>query len=77
MEDWKNRLKEEYAQTKERYEKLKKYNVQTEVECKVFPKAAEDMRDVVERELKKSQQRAMGEYLHILEMRAELAHIEL
>ena len=27
MEDWKDRLKAEYAQTKERYEKLKAYNI--------------------------------------------------
>lgn len=35
MEDWKERLKAEYAQTKERYEKLKAYNTKQEVETRI------------------------------------------
>lgn len=77
MEDWKDRLKAEYAQTKERYEKLKAYNNKQEVEAYLLNNVAEEPEDMYSRILLKKQQTAMGEYLHILELRAELAHIEL
>lgn len=74
---WKDRLKEEYAQLKERYEKLKAYNNKQEVEAYLLKNIAEEPEDMYSRVLLKKQQSAMGEYLHILELRAELAHIEL
>lgn len=74
---WKDRLKEEYAQLKERYEKLKAYNNKQEVEAYLLKDVAEEPEDMYSRVLMKKQQSAMGEYLHILELRAELAHIEL
>lgn len=72
---WKERLKEEYAQTKERYEKLKAYNNKKEVESNLMGNVV--MEDYYNSRLMKEQQHVMGEYLHILELRAELAHIEL
>ena len=76
MEDWKNRLAEEYKQTKERYEKLKAYNNKKEIErqldrCHCPPEQR------IDDELRHDQQRAMGEYLHWLELRAELHGITL
>ena len=53
MEDWKNRLVEEYRQTKERYEKLKAYNNKCEIEdrtnaCCVSPDMKEARRKDVD-----------------------------
>lgn len=77
MEAWKARLKEEYAQTKERYEKLKAYNNKKEVESNLMGDVVMKQEDYYNGRLMKEQQHVMGEYLHILELRAELAHIEL
>lgn len=77
MDDWKDRLKAEYAQTKERYKKLKVYNNKQEVEAYLLKDVAEEPEDMYSRALLKKQQTVMGEYLHILELRAELANIEL
>ena len=76
MEEWKERLKTEYAQTKERYEKLKAYNNKKEVEGHLTD-CVMKQEEYYNNQLMKEQQAAMGEYLHILELRAELAHIEL
>ena len=76
MEDWKERLKAEYAQTKERYEKLKAWNNKQEVQRRLSPcvvKAEDDFNA----DLCREQQDAMGHYLHILELRAEVYGIEL
>lgn len=77
MEDWKERLKAEYTQIKERYEKLKAYNNKQEVGAHLLIDVAEEPKSIYSRALLKAQQKAMGEYLHILELRAELHHIEL
>ena len=77
MEDWKQRLKCEYAQTKERYEKLKAYNNRQEIIGFVVKNVAEEPGEIFSRVLLRRQQSAMCEYLRILELRAELAHIEL
>lgn len=77
MEDWKERLKAEYAQLKERYEKLKAYNNKKEVESNLLENVVMKQEDYYNSRLMKEQQHVMGEYLHILELRAELAHIEL
>ena len=77
--DYKERFKAEYWQTKIRYEKLKKFNTRIEAanavaainEAVKMPK-----HDCPEWELRE-QQRVMGEYLHILEMRAVIEEIDL
>ena len=73
---WKERLKEEYKQLKERYEKLKAYNNKQEVELNIADKAQAAMEHYRYR-LLDQQQRAMSEYLHILELRAVLESIDL
>lgn len=77
--DYKERFRAEYEQTKIRYEKLKKFN--TKIEASEI--AASYKAGVVAPEhdcpvyLLREQQRKMGEYLHLLEVRAEIEHIEL
>ena len=73
---WKERLKEEYTQLKERYEKLKAYNNKQEVELNIADKAQAAIEHYRYR-LLDQQQRAMSEYLHILELRAVLESIDL
>ena len=70
MEDYKERMRNEYRQLKEKYDKLHKIVVKYEAgtldfspECPV--------------ELLKRQKRAMGEYLNCLEIRAEIEGVEL
>lgn len=83
MEDWKKRLVEEYTQLHERYEKLRAFNNKREVEgyladCKEphTPEEKVEARKEYHRtELLRAQQRTMGEYLHLLELRAELDDI--
>lgn len=76
MDDWKERLKVEYTQTKERYEKLKAWNNKQEVQRHLMlcTTKAEDLYNY---DLCREQQHAMGQYLHILELRAALYSIEL
>lgn len=78
--DYKERFKAEYWQTKIRYEKLKAFN--TEIEAsrrtsyemgKKVPMPKHDCPDDILRE----QQSAMGQYLHILEVRAVIEGINL
>jgi len=77
--DYKERFRAEYEQTKIRYEKLKKFN--TKIEASEI--AASYKAGVVAPEhdcpvyLLREHQRKMGEYLHLLEVRAEIEHIEL
>ena len=82
-EDWKGRLKAEYAQTKERYEKLKAWNNKQEVSRHTAYKPVCNEDDAKEQvigeyreELMRRQQGAMGEYLHFMELRASLDGIE-
>lgn len=78
--DYKERFKAEYYQTKVRYEKLKKLNTKIEA----YGSMPYDKRKLNEEpihdcpyELLRDQQRIMGEYLHILEVRAEIEGIDL
>lgn len=76
MSNWQERLKEEYTQLKEKYEKLKSYNNEIEVKrnLELFTETVEeDYRFRLMRE----QQSVMGNYLHLLELRAKLENIEL
>lgn len=74
---WKERLKEEYAQLKERYEKLKAYNNKKEVEANLVGDCNIKPEDYYSNRLLARQQEIMADYLKVLELRAELAHIEL
>ena len=69
-DDYKNRMKAEYLQTKIRYDKLHKMIVKYESNTLNFePSCSLD--------LLKKQVSAMGQYLYYLECRAEIEGIEL
>lgn len=74
--DYKERFKAEYWQTRIRYEKLKKLNTQLEAHEDILKDEKGPKHDSPAY-LLRNQQRQMGEYLHILELRAEFEHIEL
>lgn len=73
-DSYKNRFIGEYHQTKIRYEKLKDFC--TRIEAAQITGTEEPKHDC-SLELLRSQQRIMGEYLHILEIRAVIEKIEL
>lgn len=77
MKSWKERLKEEYAQLKERYEKLRAYNNKKEIESYLMGDCSMKPEEYHSNRLLKKQQEIMADYLKVLELRAELAHIEL
>lgn len=70
MEDYKERMKIEYQQVKERYNKLHKMLVKHDAGKLEFTPTCPI-------ELLKEQASAMGKYLYILEVRAEIEDIEL
>ncbi len=77
-DDYKERFKAEYHQTKIRYERLKAFNNKIEAARrsyteKTVPMPKHDCPD----NMLIQQQRAMDEYLHILEVRAVVEGIEL
>lgn len=79
-EDYKERFKAEYCQTKIRYEKLKKLNNKIEA----YYHLDYDRKHIMEEpkhdcpvDMLREQQQIMGNYLHILEVRAEIENIEL
>jgi hypothetical protein len=84
-QDWKTRMVEEYLQLHERYEKLRAFNNKREVEGYLAnrdePRTPEEKKAARKEchvtELLRAQQRTMGEYLHLLELRAELEGIDL
>ncbi len=74
--DYRERFIAEYWQNKIRYEKLKSFNIKIEA-AQLCP---EDIREPIydcPNDLLKEQQRIMGEYLHILELRAYIEEIDL
>jgi hypothetical protein len=82
--DYKERFKAEYQQTKIRYEKLKAFNNKIEAArlttCDPFvsyAKRVDEPKHDCPEEMLRNQQRIMGEYLHILEVRAVVEGIEL
>lgn len=91
--DYKERFKAEYYQTKIRYEKLKAFNNKIEAanimrdynRCerfeKVFPEPKTNLPEMPKHDcpeyMLRDQQRIMGEYLQILEVRAVIEDIEL
>lgn len=73
--DYKQRFIAEYEQTKIRYERLKVLNTKIEAHKRsayTFEPKHDSPYDVL-----REQQAAMGQYLHILELRAALENIEL
>lgn len=69
-EDYKERFKAEYYQTKIRYYKLHRLIIKMETgTCDFTPSCS--------LEIHKEQAKYMGMYLHILEVRAEIENIEL
>lgn len=69
-EDYKDRFKAEYYQTKIRYEKLHRLIIKMEAgTCDFTPSCS--------LEIYKEQAKYMGMYLHTLEVRAEIEKIEL
>ena len=79
-DDYKERFKAEYYQTKIRYEKLKKFNNKIEAYERMpyFNKNTwDEPKHDCPSDLLMTQQRTMGDYLHILEVRAEIENIEL
>ncbi len=77
--DYKERFKAEYHQTKIRYEKLKKFNTRIEAAKEMIyeGKKADMPKHDCPDHLLVDQQHAMGNYLHFLEVRAEIEGIEL
>lgn len=67
---YQDRLRAEYYQTKIRYDKLHKMVVKYEAKTLDFEPSCSI-------ELLKAQKSAMGQYLYILEVRAEIEGIEL
>ena len=72
--DYKERFKAEYHQTKIRYEKLKKFC--NRIEAAELTHTEPPKHDCP-LELLRKQQRHMGEYLGVLEVRAEIEHVVL
>lgn len=77
--DYKERFKAEYIQTKIRYEKLKSFNTKIEAAARTqYSKEPIEMpKHDCPDDLLKEQQHVMGEYLHLLEVRAVIEGIEL
>lgn len=73
-ENYKKRFRAEYWQVKIRYEKLKSFC--NKIEAAVITGKEPPMHDCPVT-LLRNQQRAMGEYLHILELRAVIENIEM
>lgn len=77
--DYKDRFRAEYMQTKIRYEKLKAFNTRIEAaERTMYEKAKVDEPEHdCPADMLREQQSVMGEYLHILELRAVIEGIDL
>lgn len=82
IEDMEERAKAERQQTEIRYEKLKAFNNKIEAAERTIcvrpnAKSVETPKHDCPDDLLRAQQRVMGEYLHILEVRAVIEGIEL
>lgn len=73
-DDYKERFISEYKQTKIRHRRLRNFN--TTIEAAKYLKTSEPSHDCPY-ELLKEQQRIMGEYLRILEIRAIIEGVDL
>lgn len=79
--DYKERFKAEYWQTKIRYEKLKKFNTRIEAANAVSRETKRTIVELPEYDcpewILREQEKAMSEYLHMLEMRALIEGIDI
>ena len=73
--DYRERFKAEYHQTKTRYEKLKAFN--NKIEAAHMMKGIIKVQHDCPAPLLREQQTLMGQYLHILEVRAVIEGIQL
>lgn len=79
-EDYKERFKAEYHQTKIRYERLKKLNTEIEAVSRIpygMPCRINKPKHDCPKGILRDQQTCMGEYLHLLELRAVIEGIDL
>ena len=79
-EDYKERFKAEYWQLKERYERLKAFNTKIDAANRTQyqpGKRVEMPKHDCPDDLLMQQQHIMGEYLHILEVRAVIEDVDL
>lgn len=86
-DNYKERFKAEYHQTKTRYERLKSFNTKIEAARRArsidyhvvnLPEIKiEEPKHDCPFDLLIEQQDIMGQYLHVLELRAEIEHITL
>lgn len=78
-DDYKERFMAEYYQTKIRHERLKKFN--TAIEAAIVTDGEAVVVEMPEHdcpvELLREQEKVMGHYLHILELRAVIEQIDL
>ena len=74
--DYKERFRAEYIQTKIRYERLKAFNTKIEAAFRTECKAPMPPHDCPH-DLLREQQEVMGQYLHILEVRAVIEGVDL
>lgn len=74
---YKDRLKAECWQTRIRYEKLKRRNTEWEAYRLTNGMQAVEAESKTPMEVLQQQERVMGEYLHLLELRAVLEGVEL
>lgn len=82
-DDWKVRLKQEYVELKEKYEKLRKYNIKKRIgdrlemhPTKRYASYLEDNKKMLTAEMMNEQERVMCSYLKILEERMTLEGID-
>ena len=79
--DYKERFVAEYWQTKIRYEKLKAFNTKIEATQRVrFSEVENKLKEPIHdcpTDILTEQQHILGEYLHILEIRAVIEGIDL
>lgn len=77
VETYQQRMKEEYAQLKERLEKLHTWNIRQEVKLDTTPCDVPAAQDTYRHNLMKEQERAMTRYKELLERRAALDNFDL
>lgn len=78
-EDYRDRFVAEYIQLKQRYEKLKNFNTKIEAATRTqhLDNGVDEPLHDCPAGLLREQQAAMGEYLHLLEVRAVIEDIDL
>lgn len=74
-DDYRERFFAEYAQTKIRYEKLK--DLLNQIEASMWSNKVKEVAFNCPMSVLREQQKSMGEYLHNLEVRAIIEHIDL